>query len=59
MPSWQIHNQGVTQGREATRKHLSLALEEHLLITNTEITKIPYYYLSHETTAGKMTPKKS
>lgn len=58
MPSWQIYNQGVTQGRKATRKHTSLALEVHLLITNTEFAKNPYYYLSH--TAQVVTwPKKS
>lgn len=59
MPSWQIYNQGVTQGREATRRHISLALEMCLLITNTEITKIPYSYLSHTTTTSNMTQKKS
>lgn len=58
MPSWQIYNWGVTQGKEATRKHISLALEVHLLITNTEITKILYYYLSHTTTTGNMIKKK-
>lgn len=39
-------------------ENISLALEVHLLITNTEITKIPYYYLSHTTTTGNMTQKK-
>lgn len=59
VPSWQIYNQGVTQGRKATRKHISLALEMHLLITNTEFAKSPYYYLSHTTiTSGKVTQKK-
>lgn len=39
-------------------ENISLALEVHLLITNTETTKIPYYYLSHTTTTGNMTQKK-
>lgn len=59
MPSWQIYNQGVTQGRKATRKHISLALEMHLLIMNTEFAKSPYYYLSHTTiTSCKVTQKR-
>lgn len=59
MPSWQIYNQGVTQGRQATRKHISLALEVPLLITNTEFAESPYYYLSRTTiTSGNMTQKK-
>lgn len=59
MPSWQIYNQGVNRGRKATRKHISLALEVHLLITNTEFAKSPYYYLSHTTIpSGNTTQKK-
>jgi len=56
MSSWQIDNQGVTPGRKATKKHISLALEVHLFITNTEFAKSPY--LSYTTiTSGNMTQK--
>lgn len=59
MPLWQIYNQGVTQGRKATKKHISLALEVHLLTANTEFAKSLYYYLSHATTtSGNMAQKK-